>query len=83
MILYQITLLLFYRRNLQTAMIDNGLIEWLVKVLEDNDSLSDYTLLLFYRRNLQTAMIDNGLIEWLVKVLENNDSLSDYSFIFV
>ena len=25
-------------------MIDNGLIEWLVKVLEDNDSLSDYTL---------------------------------------
>lgn len=32
------------RRNLQTAMIDNGLIEWLVKVLEDNDSLSDYTL---------------------------------------
>ena len=33
-----------FRRNLQTAMIDNGLIEWLVKVLEDNDSLSDYTL---------------------------------------
>ncbi|XP_060073653.1 lisH domain-containing protein ARMC9-like [Ylistrum balloti] len=32
------------RRNLQTAMIDAGLIEWLVKVLEDNDSLSDYTL---------------------------------------
>ena len=58
-------------------MIDNGLIEWLVKVLEDNDSLSVYTLLLFYRCNLQTAMIDNGLIEWLVKVLEDNDSLSD------
>ncbi|XP_071147269.1 lisH domain-containing protein ARMC9-like isoform X3 [Mytilus galloprovincialis] len=32
------------RRNLQTAMIEAGLIEWLVKVLEDNDSLSDYTL---------------------------------------
>ncbi|KAL5020731.1 hypothetical protein ScPMuIL_002186, partial [Solemya velum] len=32
------------RRNLQTAMIDKGVIEWLVKVLEDNDSLSDYTL---------------------------------------
>lgn len=32
------------RRQLQTAMIENGLIEWLVKVLEDNDSLSDYTL---------------------------------------
>ncbi|OWF46707.1 LisH domain-containing protein ARMC9 [Mizuhopecten yessoensis] len=32
------------RRNLQTSMIDAGLIEWLVKVLEDNDSLSDYTL---------------------------------------
>ncbi|KAL5017750.1 hypothetical protein ScPMuIL_005168 [Solemya velum] len=29
------------RRNLQTAMIDKGVIEWLVKVLEDNDSLSD------------------------------------------
>ena len=60
--------LILYRRNLQTAMIDNGLIEWLVKVLEDNDSLSDYTLLLFYGHNLQTAMIDNGLIEWLAKV---------------
>lgn len=37
--------LLFHcRRQLQTAMIENGLIEWLVKVLEDNDSLSDYTL---------------------------------------
>lgn len=33
-----------FRRNLQTAMIEAGLIEWLVKVLEDNDSLSDYTL---------------------------------------
>ena len=49
-------------------MIDNGLIEWLMKVLEDNDSLSDYTLLLFCKHNLQTAMIDNGLIDWLVKV---------------
>ena len=46
MILYQITLLLFYRRNLQTAMIDNGLIEWLVKVLENNDSLSDYSFII-------------------------------------
>ena len=35
---------LYCRRQLQSAMIDNGLIEWLVKVLEDNDSLSDYTL---------------------------------------
>ena len=33
-----------FRRQLQTSMIENGLIEWLVKVLEDNDSLSDYTL---------------------------------------
>ncbi|XP_062594283.1 lisH domain-containing protein ARMC9-like isoform X1 [Saccostrea cucullata] len=32
------------RRNLQSSMIDAGLIEWLVKVLEDNDNLSDYTL---------------------------------------
>ncbi|GFO05722.1 lish domain-containing protein armc9, partial [Plakobranchus ocellatus] len=32
------------RRLLQTAMIERGVIEWLVGVLEDNDSLSDYTL---------------------------------------
>ncbi|BFZ23969.1 hypothetical protein BsWGS_27008 [Bradybaena similaris] len=32
------------RRQLQSAMIDRGVIEWLVGVLEDNDSLSDYTL---------------------------------------
>ncbi|KAI8795631.1 lisH domain-containing protein ARMC9 [Biomphalaria glabrata] len=32
------------RRQLQSAMIDRGVIEWLVDVLEDNDSLSDYTL---------------------------------------
>ncbi|XP_041378217.1 lisH domain-containing protein ARMC9-like isoform X2 [Gigantopelta aegis] len=32
------------RRALQSAMIDKGVIEWLVSVLEDNDSLSDYTL---------------------------------------
>lgn len=32
------------RRNLQSAMIDEGILKWLVSVLEDNDSLSDYTL---------------------------------------
>ncbi|XP_005104437.1 lisH domain-containing protein ARMC9 [Aplysia californica] len=32
------------RRQLQSAMIERGVIEWLVGVLEDNDSLSDYTL---------------------------------------
>ncbi|KAK6177323.1 hypothetical protein SNE40_015447 [Patella caerulea] len=32
------------RRALQTAMIEKGVIEWLVGVLEDNDNLSDYTL---------------------------------------
>ncbi|KAK7477929.1 hypothetical protein BaRGS_00030838 [Batillaria attramentaria] len=32
------------RRQLQTAMIDRGVVEWLVGVLEDNDALSDYTL---------------------------------------
>lgn len=32
------------RRNLQSAMIEEGIINWLVDVLEDNDSLSDYTL---------------------------------------
>ena len=35
---------LYFRRQLQTAMIDRGVIEWLVSVLEDNDALSDYTL---------------------------------------
>uniref|UniRef100_A0A0B7BQE6 LisH domain-containing protein ARMC9 n=1 Tax=Arion vulgaris TaxID=1028688 RepID=A0A0B7BQE6_9EUPU len=32
------------RRQLQSTMIDKGVIEWLIGVLEDNDSLSDYTL---------------------------------------
>ena len=32
------------RRQLQTLMIEEGIIAWLVSVLEDNDSLSDYTL---------------------------------------
>ena len=29
---------------MQTQMIEEGIIAWLVSVLEDNDSLSDYTL---------------------------------------
>ncbi|KAK2175425.1 hypothetical protein NP493_733g00009 [Ridgeia piscesae] len=32
------------RRALQSLMIEEGIIGWLVSVLEDNDSLSDYTL---------------------------------------
>ncbi|PVD35296.1 hypothetical protein C0Q70_02256 [Pomacea canaliculata] len=32
------------RRQLQSAMIERGVVEWLVGVLEDNDALSDYTL---------------------------------------
>ena len=32
------------RRALQSLMIEEGIIAWLVTVLEDNDSLSDYTL---------------------------------------
>ncbi|KAI0215308.1 LisH domain-containing protein ARMC9 [Lamellibrachia satsuma] len=32
------------RRALQSMMIEEGIIKWLVSVLEDNDSLSDYTL---------------------------------------
>ena len=32
------------RRALQSMMIEEGIISWLVSVLEDNDSLSDYTL---------------------------------------
>ncbi|XP_064610280.1 lisH domain-containing protein ARMC9-like isoform X2 [Liolophura sinensis] len=32
------------RRNLQSAMIEEGVVEWLVRILEDNDALSDYTL---------------------------------------
>lgn len=33
-----------YRRHLQTQMIENNLIPWLIDVLEEHDSLSDYTL---------------------------------------
>ena len=33
-----------FRRALQSMMIEEGIINWLVSVLEDNDSLSDYTL---------------------------------------
>ncbi|XP_031574195.1 lisH domain-containing protein ARMC9-like [Actinia tenebrosa] len=32
------------RRKLQTVMIKKGLIQWLVNLLDDHDSLSDYTL---------------------------------------
>ena len=32
------------RRKLQTAMIVGGVVDWLVGMLEDNDSLTDYTL---------------------------------------
>ncbi|XP_078616903.1 lisH domain-containing protein ARMC9-like isoform X1 [Branchiostoma floridae x Branchiostoma japonicum] len=32
------------RRHLQSLMIDNGIISWLVDILEDSDALSDYTL---------------------------------------
>ncbi|XP_071508991.1 lisH domain-containing protein ARMC9-like [Diadema antillarum] len=32
------------KRHLQSAMIEGGIIKWLVGVLEDSDSLSDYTL---------------------------------------
>ncbi|XP_046850759.1 lisH domain-containing protein ARMC9-like [Xenia sp. Carnegie-2017] len=32
------------RRHLQTQMIENNLIPWLIDVLEEHDSLSDYTL---------------------------------------
>ncbi|XP_030842980.1 lisH domain-containing protein ARMC9 isoform X2 [Strongylocentrotus purpuratus] len=32
------------KRHLQTSMVEGGIIQWLVTVLEDSDSLSDYTL---------------------------------------
>ncbi|XP_022090027.1 lisH domain-containing protein ARMC9-like isoform X3 [Acanthaster planci] len=32
------------KRHLQTSMINAGIIKWLISVLEDSDSLSDYTL---------------------------------------
>ncbi len=35
---------LFYRRQVQTIMIDYGLVQWLVAVLEEPETLSDYTL---------------------------------------
>ena len=40
---YHIFVLLF-RRQLQTSMIDEGIIEWLIRLLKDNDDLSDYNL---------------------------------------
>lgn len=36
--------MLHCRRNLQSQMIEDGILAWLISVLEDNDSLSDYTL---------------------------------------
>ncbi len=36
--------LVCFRRQLQSSMIEHDIIAWLVMVLEDNDSLSDYTL---------------------------------------
>lgn len=33
-----------YRRSMQTKMTEMGMVEWLVNLLEDTDSLSDYTL---------------------------------------
>ena len=35
---------LLFRRQLQTSMIDEGIIEWLIRLLKDNDDLSDYNL---------------------------------------
>lgn len=32
------------RRQLQTSMIEEGIIEWLIRLLKDNDELSDYNL---------------------------------------
>ncbi len=34
----------YFRRQMQSEMIEAGIIQWLVSVLEDNDALSDYTL---------------------------------------
>ena len=34
----------WFRRQLQTVMIESDLISWLIDVLEEHDSLSDYTL---------------------------------------
>ena len=33
-----------FRRNVQNVLIDTAVIEWLLKILEDPDSLSDYGL---------------------------------------
>lgn len=50
---------MFYRRALQSEMIEEGMLEWLVSILKDHDSLSDYTLeyavALFMNLCLRTA----------------------------
>ena len=49
----------FNRRNLQTVMINDNVIEWLVGILEQNEDLSDYSLeyaaALFMNLSLRTA----------------------------
>lgn len=64
------------RRNLQSSMIDAGLIEWLVKVLEDNDNLSDYTLEYSVALLMNLCLRTSGLLklsyEYKKIILDNN-----------
>lgn len=64
------------RRNLQSSMIDAGLIEWLVKVLEDNDNLSDYTLEYSVALLMNLCLRTSGLLkfsyEYKRMILDNN-----------
>lgn len=54
-------------------MIDAGLIEWLVKVLEDNDNLSDYTLEYSVALLMNLCLRTSGLLN-LSYEYKKNDS---------
>lgn len=49
----------FYRRSMQTTMTEIGMVEWLIRLLENTENLSDYTLeyavALFMNLCLRTA----------------------------
>lgn len=53
-------------------MIDAGLIEWLVKVLEDNDNLSDYTLEYSVALLMNLCLRTSGLLKLSYECKKND-----------
>lgn len=53
-------------------MIDAGLIEWLVKVLEDNDNLSDYTLEYSVALLMNLCLRTSGLLKLFYEYKKND-----------